>query len=72
MALLSFLDRNHSVAEPGFSRWLVPPAALAIHLAIGQVYAFSVFKKPLNYLLQVATSGGGLKALPGEIGRAHV
>src|SRR5271156_3065849 len=65
MALLSFLDRNHSVAEPGFSRWLVPPAALAIHLAIGQVYAFSVFKKPLNYLLQVATSGGGLKALPG-------
>jgi len=65
MALLSFLDRNHSVAEPGFSRWLVPPAALAIHLAIGQAYAFSVFKKPLNYLLQVATSGGGLKALPG-------
>src|SRR5271154_6177039 len=65
MALLSFLDRNHSVAEPGFSRWLVPPAALAIHLAIGQAYAFSVFKKPLNYLLQVASSGGGLKALPG-------
>src|SRR5271163_2395476 len=65
MALLSFLDRNHSVAKPGFSRWLVPPAALAIHLAIGQAYAFSVFKKPLNYLLQVASSGGGLKALPG-------
>src|SRR5277367_2734790 len=65
MALLSFLDRNHSVAEPGFSRWLVPPAALSIHLAIGQVYAFSVFKKPLNYLAQVSASGGGLKALPG-------
>ncbi|MGC1620274.1 MAG: OFA family MFS transporter [Candidatus Acidiferrum sp.] len=65
MALLSVLDRDHSVAKPGFSRWLVPPAALAIHLAIGQVYAFSVFKKPLNYLLQIAASGGGLKALPG-------
>ena len=65
MGALSFLDRSHSVAKPGFSRWLVPPAALAIHLAIGQVYAFSVFKKPLNYLIQVATVGGGLKALPG-------
>ena len=33
---------------PGFNRWLVPPAALAIHLSIGQVYAFSVFKIPLT------------------------
>ncbi len=44
---LSFLDRERSVASPGYSRWLVPPAALAIHLAIGQVYSFSVFKNPL-------------------------
>jgi len=44
---LSFLDRDRSVASPGFSRWLVPPAALAIHLSIGQAYAFSVFKNPL-------------------------
>lgn len=65
MGALSFLDRSHSVAQPGFSRWLVPPAALSIHLAIGQAYAFSVFKKPLNYLIQVQTAGGGLKALPG-------
>ena len=65
MALFSFLDRSHSIAKPGFSRWLVPPAALSIHLAIGQAYAFSVFKKPLNYLIHVSTSGGGLKALPG-------
>src|ERR1700761_791400 len=64
MAALSFLDRNRSIAKPGFSRWLVPPAALSIHLAIGQAYAFSVFKKPLNYLVQVATVGGGLKPLP--------
>ncbi|HTH48341.1 MAG TPA: OFA family MFS transporter [Candidatus Limnocylindria bacterium] len=41
------LDREHSLAKPGYSRWLVPPAALAIHLSIGQVYAFSVFKNPL-------------------------
>ncbi len=65
MALLSFLDRERSVASPGFSRWLVPPAALAIHLAIGQVYAFSVFKKPLNYLVQTAVTGSGMARLPG-------
>jgi MFS family permease len=47
MSLFSFLDRERSVAHPGYSRWLVPPAALAIHLSIGQAYAFSVFKNPL-------------------------
>ncbi len=48
--MLSFLDRERSVAPAGYNRWLVPPAALAIHLAIGQVYSFSVFKLPLvNY-----------------------
>jgi MFS family permease len=47
MSLFSFLDRDRSVAGPGYSRWLVPPAALAIHLSIGQAYAFSVFKNPL-------------------------
>ena len=45
--MLSFLDRDRSIAPDGYSRWLVPPAALSIHLAIGQVYAFSVFKAPL-------------------------
>ncbi|MFL1380088.1 L-lactate MFS transporter [Nocardiopsis protaetiae] len=44
---MSFLDREKSVAPPGYSRWFVPPAALAVHLSIGQVYAFSVFKAPL-------------------------
>ena len=43
----AFLDRERSIAPAGYSRWLVPPAALAIHLSIGQVYAFSVFKNPL-------------------------
>lgn len=44
----SFLDRERTVAPPGYSRWLIPPAALAVHLSIGQVYAFSVFKTPLQ------------------------
>jgi MFS family permease len=59
MALLSFLDRERSVARPGYSRWLVPPAALAIHLAIGQVYAFSVFKIPLTQLNGLSKPGPG-------------
>src|SRR6202161_2707521 len=59
MALLSFLDRERSVAHPGYSRWLVPPAALAIHLAIGQAYAFSVFKIPLSQLIGVSKPAAG-------------
>jgi MFS family permease len=53
MAFLSFLDKERSVAGPGYNRWLVPPAALSIHLAIGQVYAFSVFGKPLTQLVGI-------------------
>jgi MFS family permease len=44
---VSFLDRRHSVAGPGFSRWLIPPAALSVHLCIGQAYATSVYKTAL-------------------------
>ena len=44
---MGLLDRDHSVAPVHYNRWLIPPAALAIHLAIGQVYSFSVFKNPL-------------------------
>ncbi|WP_221586140.1 OFA family MFS transporter [Microbacterium sp. G2-8] len=44
---MSFLDRQHTIAPPGYSRWLIPPAALAIHLCIGQVYATSVYKNSL-------------------------
>ena len=45
---MGFLDRSRIVAPAGYSRWLIPPAALAVHLSIGQVYAFSVFKTPLQ------------------------
>src|ERR1700727_3016932 len=41
------LDREHTIAKAGFNRWLVPPAALCIHLCIGMAYGFSVFWLPL-------------------------
>jgi MFS family permease len=43
-----WLSRERTIATPGFSRWLVPPAALAIHLCIGMAYGFSVFWLPLS------------------------
>jgi MFS family permease len=46
--VLSLLDRERTVAPRGYSRWLIPPAALAVHLSIGEIYAFSVFKVPLK------------------------
>ncbi len=46
-----FLSRENIVAKPGFNRWLVPPAALAIHLCIGMVYGLSVFWLPLSRAL---------------------
>ena len=59
MKLLSFLDKSKSVAPPGYNRWLVPPAALAIHLAIGQVYAFSVFTIPMSKMILARTGEAG-------------
>jgi len=50
------LDRSHTVARPGFNRWLVPPAALAIHLCIGMAYGFSVFWLPLTRVLGVTSA----------------
>jgi MFS family permease len=59
-----FLDRSHSVAPAGYSRWLVPPAALCIHLAIGSTYAFSVFNKPMSQLIGVSAPGPGDWSIP--------
>ena len=47
----SFLDKAHTIAPPGYNRFLVPPAALAVHLAIGQAYAISTFNLPMTKLL---------------------
>lgn len=56
MTFFSFLDRSHTVAKPGYNRWLTPPAALAIHLCIGQIYAYSVFNKPMTQLIGITES----------------
>lgn len=56
-----FLSKEHITANASFNRWLVPPAALAVHLSIGMAYGFSVFWKPLGNALKDA-SGEPLKA----------
>jgi MFS family permease len=60
-----YLGRSRIVAPASWSRWLVPPAALSIHLAIGQAYAWSVFKKPLETSLGIS---GVASALPFTLG----
>ncbi len=52
---MSFLSREATIAPAGFNRWKVPVAALCIHLCIGQIYAFSVFNKPLTQLIGITT-----------------
>jgi MFS family permease len=51
-----FLDRSATIADAGYSRWLVPPAALAVHLSIGQAYALSVFNIPLTRVIGIEKS----------------
>jgi MFS family permease len=50
----AFLSKERIIAKPGFNRWLVPPAALAIHLCIGMAYGFSVFWLPLSKALGIS------------------
>jgi MFS family permease len=64
---MSFLDRSHTIAGPGFNRWMVPPAALCIHLCIGQAYAFSVFNLPMTKLIGITKSAPGDWSIP-ELG----
>jgi hypothetical protein len=47
VAIIGFLSRGRTIVGPGFNRWLIPPAALMVHLSLGEIYAFSVFKNPL-------------------------
>ena len=58
---MSFTEKLHKkniIAKPGFNRWLVPPASIAIHLCIGSVYAWSMFNPALVKVLGVVTSSG--------------
>ncbi len=54
--MAGLLSRERIVAKPSFNRWLVPPAALAIHLSIGMAYGFSVFWLPLSKAIGITTS----------------
>ena len=62
----SWLDRENTIAGAGFNRWLVPPAALAIHLCIGMAYGFSVFTAPLGRIVAAATGQAKSVACPGD------
>jgi MFS family permease len=55
----SFLDPRRIVAPAGYNRFLVPPAALAVHLSIGSAYAFSTFNLPLTRLIGLSQSAPG-------------
>ena len=56
MAEPGLLDRERIIANAGFNRWLVPPAALCIHLCIGMAYGFSVFWLPLSRAIGITKS----------------
>ena len=58
---VSVLDRERTVAKASFNRWLVPPAALAIHLCIGMAYGFSVFWLPMTRLIPGADAAACAK-----------
>jgi len=51
--MLELLSRKRIIAKPGFNRWKVPPASIAIHLCIGSVYAWSIYNPPLTRLFGV-------------------
>jgi MFS family permease len=53
---VGIFDRERIIATAGFNRWLVPPAALCIHLCIGMAYGFSVFWLPLSRAIGLTTS----------------
>ncbi|MGZ4959432.1 MAG: L-lactate MFS transporter [Methylomonas sp.] len=50
-----FFSKARIIARPGYSRWMVPPAALSVHLCIGQAYAFSVFNEPLSRVIGIGS-----------------
>ncbi|MGA2760815.1 MAG: OFA family MFS transporter [Candidatus Cybelea sp.] len=65
---MAFFDRSNSIAKPGFNRWLVPPAALCIHLCIGEAYAFSVFTKPMSQAIGITAPAPGVDWTVPELG----
>src|ERR1700720_1048110 len=61
---MGFLDREQSGGKPEFTRWLVPPAALALPLCIGAIYGFSLFTAPLTRLIGITKPAPGDWGIP--------
>ena len=57
--MAGLLSKDRIVASPTFSRWLVPPASIAIHLCIGSVYAWSIYNPALIRVIGVVTPAAG-------------
>jgi MFS family permease len=68
MTLDRLLDRERTVSPPGFNRWRIPPAALAVHLCIGEIYGFSVFNAPLTRVVGITSSITGRDWTIPEVG----
>jgi MFS family permease len=68
MHLQRVLDRERTVAPPGFNRWLIPPAALGVHMCIGEIYGFSVFNAPLTRIVGITHSINGQDWTIPEVG----
>src|SRR5262245_30241807 len=63
---IGLLDKTNIIAPPDYNRWLVPPAALAIHLCIGMAYGFSVFWLPLGRAVGVSQGLDNTRPRPGD------
>jgi len=46
--MLSFLNARNAIAKPGFNRWRIPAAAMALQLCLGQAYALNALYLPLS------------------------
>jgi MFS family permease len=53
--MANLLSKERIVAGPGFNRWWVPVASVAIHLCIGSVYAWSIYNPALVRVFGVVT-----------------
>ncbi len=54
-----FMLKEAIVADASFNRWRIPVAAVATHLSIGSVYAWSIFNQPLTTSLGVVAPAPG-------------
>src|SRR5690349_7506936 len=68
MSRLGFFTKERIIAPPGFNRWRIPPASIAIHLCIGAVYAWSIFNPSLVRVRGVAVPAADDWTLPQVVG----